>query len=99
MSNMTAVEVKAFVPAKDFDLSKRFYEDLGFSLAWASDALAYFRHGNSAFLLQNFYNKEQVLGRERKSVGLERKPPIAGLECWRETAAAMTKADGFVVAI
>ena len=37
MSNMTAVELKAFVPAKDFELSKRFYEDLGFSLAWDSD--------------------------------------------------------------
>jgi predicted lactoylglutathione lyase len=49
MSNMTAVELKAFVPAKDFKLSKRFYEDLGFSLAWDSDDLACFRHGNSAF--------------------------------------------------
>jgi catechol 2,3-dioxygenase-like lactoylglutathione lyase family enzyme len=35
---MDTVEIKAFVPAKDFDLSKRFYEDLGFSLAWFSEA-------------------------------------------------------------
>ena len=60
MSNMTAVELKAFVPAKDFELSKRFYEDLGFSLAWDSDDLACFRHGNSAFLLQNFYNPDHA---------------------------------------
>ena|SRR5437868_2662347 len=60
MSNMRAVEVKAFVPAKHFDLSKRFYEDLGFSLAWDSDGLACFRHGNSAFLLQDFYNQDHA---------------------------------------
>jgi hypothetical protein len=41
MTNMTAVEIKAFVPARDFELSKRFYVDLGFELAWSSDDLAY----------------------------------------------------------
>ena len=30
---------------------------MGFVLAWSSDDLAYLRHGNSTFLLQNFYNK------------------------------------------
>jgi uncharacterized glyoxalase superfamily protein PhnB len=56
MANMTTIEVKAFVPAKDFDLSKRFYRDLGFDLSWSDANLAYFRHGSSSFLLQNFYN-------------------------------------------
>jgi catechol 2,3-dioxygenase-like lactoylglutathione lyase family enzyme len=60
MNKMTAVEIKAFVPAKDFDLSKRFYQDLGFTLAWSSDDLAYLRHGDCSFLLQNFYNKEHA---------------------------------------
>ena len=54
MSNMTTVEAKAFVPAKDFALSKRFYQDLGFEIAWSSDGLAYVRHGNASFLLQSF---------------------------------------------
>ena len=57
MNDMTTVEAKAFVPARDFALSKQFYQDLGFVLAWSSDDLAYLRHGNSTFLLQNFYNK------------------------------------------
>jgi catechol 2,3-dioxygenase-like lactoylglutathione lyase family enzyme len=64
MSDMTTVEAKAFVPARDtfvpardFALSKQFYQDLGFVLAWSSDDLAYLRHGNSTFLLQNLYNK------------------------------------------
>jgi hypothetical protein len=38
-------------------LSKQFYQDLGFELAWSDDDLAYMRHGNSSFLLQNFYNE------------------------------------------
>ena len=54
MSDMTTVEAKAFIPAKDFALSKRFYQDLGFEIAWSSDDLAYVRHGNASFLLQNF---------------------------------------------
>ena len=60
MADMTIVEIKAFVPARDFALSKRFYQDLGFEVAWSSDDLAYVRHGTSSFLLQNFYNKEQA---------------------------------------
>jgi catechol 2,3-dioxygenase-like lactoylglutathione lyase family enzyme len=60
MHNMTTIEAKAFVPSRDFALSKRFYQDLGFELAWSSEDLAYFRHGNSSFLLQNFYNKEHA---------------------------------------
>lgn len=54
MRNLATVEIKAFVPAKDFDLSKRFYQDLGFTVAWSSDGLAYIRHGNTSFLLQEF---------------------------------------------
>ena len=54
MGNLTTVEIKAFVPAKDFDRSKRFYQDLGFTVAWSSDDLAYIRHGTTSFLLQKF---------------------------------------------
>ncbi|WP_255548676.1 VOC family protein [Luteibacter sp. dw_328] len=57
---METVEIKAFVPAKDFELSKRFYRDVGFTVAWSSDDLAYLRAGETSFLLQNFYVKEQA---------------------------------------
>ena len=50
MSNLTTIEVKAFVPARDFALSKQSYQDLGFELAWSNDNLAYLHHGNSSFL-------------------------------------------------
>jgi len=51
---LTAVEIKAFVPARDFGLSKRFYVDIGFEIPWSDDQLAYVRHGQTAFLLQAF---------------------------------------------
>ena len=60
MSELKSIELKAFIPARDFELSKNFYQDLGFDLAWTSDELAHFRHGNSAFLLQNFYDKSHA---------------------------------------
>jgi len=55
MTDMEIVEIKAYVPAKDFALSKQFYQDFGFELVWSSDDLAYLRRGTSSFLLQNFY--------------------------------------------
>ena len=33
MTHLRITEIKAFVPAKDFALSKQFYQDLGFTLA------------------------------------------------------------------
>jgi uncharacterized glyoxalase superfamily protein PhnB len=60
MADLTIVEIKAFVPARDFALSKQFYEDLGFTIAWSSDDLAYVRHGNTSFLLQNFYVEQHA---------------------------------------
>jgi catechol 2,3-dioxygenase-like lactoylglutathione lyase family enzyme len=53
MDAMTAIEIKAYVPARDFDLSKQFYQDFGLDLVWTTEDLAYFRRGSSGFLLQN----------------------------------------------
>ncbi|MDF1743060.1 MAG: VOC family protein [Gimesia sp.] len=56
--DLETVELKAFVPSLDFELSKRFYQDLGFQIPWSSDDLAYVSHGNCTFLLQRFYEKQ-----------------------------------------
>jgi uncharacterized glyoxalase superfamily protein PhnB len=48
------------VPVRDFALSTQFYEDFGFEIAWSDDGLAYVRHGDASFLLQNFYNPEHA---------------------------------------
>ena len=60
MSELETVEIKAFMPARDFALSKQFYQDLGFELAWSSENMAYLHHGNCSFLLQDFYVREHA---------------------------------------
>jgi catechol 2,3-dioxygenase-like lactoylglutathione lyase family enzyme len=52
---LTAIEIKAFVPAADFAMSKQFYLALGFEIAWSSEDLAYVRYGGTGFLLQAFH--------------------------------------------
>lgn len=60
MANLTTIEAKAFVPAKDFDRSRNFYRDLGFAEELPSENMAYFHAGASRFLLQRFYNREHA---------------------------------------
>jgi catechol 2,3-dioxygenase-like lactoylglutathione lyase family enzyme len=52
--NLSAVEIKSFVPAADFEASKEFYRVLGFEIPWSDDGLAYVRLGGTSFLLQSF---------------------------------------------
>ncbi|MCB1024477.1 MAG: glyoxalase [Acidobacteria bacterium] len=49
---------RPFLPAKDFELSKRFYQALGFTTELNSDEVAIFRIGASTFLLQKYFQKE-----------------------------------------
>jgi hypothetical protein len=58
--NLTAVEIKAFVPATNFEKSKQFYAAIGFEIPWSSDELAYVRHGEASFLLQAFDEPEFI---------------------------------------
>lgn len=53
--SLDAIEIKAFVPAHDFAVSKAFYAALGFEVPWSSEDLAYIRHGSTSFLLQAFF--------------------------------------------
>ena len=54
-ANLDAVEIKAFVPSRDFAVSKDFYLAIGFEIPWSDADLAYVRYGDTAFLLQNFH--------------------------------------------
>jgi len=49
--------VRPFLPAKDFNLSKRFYEELGFTKVLDGD-VAIFRMGATGFILQNYFQKD-----------------------------------------
>lgn len=48
--------VRPFVPTKDFDLSKRFYEALGFEKLLDGE-VAIFGAASGGFILQRFYQK------------------------------------------
>ena len=48
---------RPFMPARDFDLSKRFYEALGFTKVLDSE-VAIFNAGSGGFILQRYYQKE-----------------------------------------
>ena len=61
MAPSQVIDLNAFVPSRDFDLSKRFYTDLGFTLVWGNAEIAQFQVGSYRFLLQgNFYVKEHA---------------------------------------
>jgi predicted enzyme related to lactoylglutathione lyase len=49
------IDIKAFVPAKDPNLAKAFYSDLGFTVNWSNDEIAELQMGSFRFLLQKFY--------------------------------------------
>lgn len=55
MTNLRVTEIKAFVPSKDFEVSKQFYKDLGFTMASEGGGTAYFQFGHGSFLLQDFF--------------------------------------------
>jgi catechol 2,3-dioxygenase-like lactoylglutathione lyase family enzyme len=48
---------RPFLPTQDFELSKRFYEALGFEKVLDGE-VAIFRVGAGGFILQRFYRKE-----------------------------------------
>ena len=52
-------DVRAFVPALDFAMSKAFYEAIGWTTVWTDgDGLALMELGGHRFMLQNFYVKD-----------------------------------------
>ncbi|MEO8465342.1 MAG: VOC family protein [Gammaproteobacteria bacterium] len=48
---------RPFMPARDFDVSKRFYEALGFTKVLDSE-VAIFNAGSGGFILQRYYQKD-----------------------------------------
>ncbi len=55
----TAVlDLKTFVPARDFALSRTFYREIGFRENFANAEVAEFACGSFRFLLQNYYVQE-----------------------------------------
>lgn len=54
------IDIRAFVPARDLELSKAFYTDLGFTINFSNDEIAELQMGSYRFLLQKFYVAEHA---------------------------------------
>ena len=63
MSNLSehkAISIRPFIGAKDFNRSRSFYSDLGFSEIIISPSLSLYQWGEQAFYLQDAYVKDWV---------------------------------------
>lgn len=58
MIDLKASDLRTFVPAQDFALSKDFYSALGCNLQWSDENLALFNLAGSRFYLQRYYVKD-----------------------------------------
>lgn len=58
MPDPTITDLKAYVPAKDFELSKRFYSALGFRMSEGFGGTADFELGGHRLRLQDYYVKD-----------------------------------------
>lgn len=52
--------IRPFIGAKDFDISRRFYRDIGFEEVVISPAMSLFKINGTGFYLQNAYVKDWV---------------------------------------
>jgi predicted lactoylglutathione lyase len=50
--------IRPFIPAKDFALSRAFYEAIGFVEKYSDDKLAILDQDGAGILLQDYYVKE-----------------------------------------
>ena len=50
--------MRPFVPARDYAVSQRFYQRLGFRMTGVSGQVSFMKLGSFSFLLQDFYQQE-----------------------------------------
>ncbi len=56
----TAKSIRPFIGAKNFDLSRRFYRDLGFQESILSSNMSYFKTNEIGFYLQDAYVQDWI---------------------------------------
>lgn len=57
---MRSKSIRPFVGAKDFAVSRRFYQELGFQEHVIAPNLSLFEYGNTGFYLQDAYVKDWI---------------------------------------
>jgi hypothetical protein len=51
-------DIRVFIPSKNYEVSKSFYQALGFKMDYASADLSIFENGGCTFFLRDFYNED-----------------------------------------
>ncbi len=82
--------LRPFLPAKDFEISKGFYQALGFAVTLEDETVAILKLGSFSFILQKFYHKEAA---ENQMVQLM----VRNLDVWWARVAARDFAKDFGV--
>ena len=55
---MKAINIRPFIPSKDFTISKSFYKALGFKITYEEEKMVILTSGDIGFFLQDYYLKE-----------------------------------------
>ena len=58
MPHLHISDVRPFIPAQDFAVSKAFYEALGWKISWSDEKLALLENDVHSFYLQAYYQKD-----------------------------------------
>ncbi len=88
MAAPTASDVRPFVPARDFERSRRFYLALGWAELWSDEGLALLSLGGSQFMLQDRYVQEWA---DNSMLTVE----VASADDWYRHVTAVLESDEF----
>jgi len=58
MIDLHATDVRPFIGSRDFEVSRAFYEALGWTVEYLDDQLALMANGAHRFYLQRYYQKD-----------------------------------------
>lgn len=58
--NQKVKSIRPFIGSKNFNVSRAFYQDLGFEESVLSSDMSYFKMGDFGFYLQDYYVKDWV---------------------------------------
>jgi uncharacterized glyoxalase superfamily protein PhnB len=59
-SRSKVLSVRAFIPARDMDVARSFYKDLGFQELWGDDSACGMQIDDCGIILQKFYVKDHA---------------------------------------
>lgn len=86
--SLAITDFKPYVPAKDFELSKRFYSALGFSVSEGWGETADFHLNGHGFRLQNYYVKDWA-DNSMFVIGVE------DIDAWYERATQLLESNAY----